>query len=134
MATATEQIQALRSKIDKSTQLLTEYNAAVIDWTIYRNEWCAVQEINQVTQHPAKENCMQGRDKVNYYNGRISAETTNINLWKLQIDALLKDPSVQIDIINAQASAATRRYWIYGIVVVVVIAAIVFIWYKWIRK
>lgn len=75
--------------------------------------------------------------------GNIKSAYTELGLAHANYDQVLKDidkeiitdPDFKKSLAEIEASAqATRLRWIFGIVVLVIVSAGVFIWWKWIRK
>ena len=142
MATVLEQIQQLNDKISAGQQRLSEINtsiagpkASILDSTGCQPAYPWKENSNPPPYTgPNADLCRTYYTYITILSEEAKGIEKNIEGWENQIDILRKDPAAQVDIINADAAAKIKKYWTYALIAVVVIAGIVFIWYKWIRK
>lgn len=135
--TAQEKINELQGKISTSTTLISEFNAALkgpTGWIQYKLDWCKSLENNPYHTQQNVDNCNEGTKKVQYYEARIVQEEANIVLWNGEIDALQKDPTIIIAMNEAEDDAKWKKILRYTLLAIIIISALGFIWWKWIRK
>lgn len=152
MATALEQIADLESKIGAAQTRIDEINGAipgVQNSLSGPGNGCLIatptgqpniQGTPWVKNTPVPNFmtggglCQSYWKTMDLWDAELTTLKANITTWNNQINLLKKDPSVVIALNDAAAALQRKKIWTYGIVAVIIIAALVFVWYKWIRK
>lgn len=78
--------------------------------------------------NPKLYSCKDIKNKLDSAKAKLVIDQTALNNF------IATDPASQATVIMANADAQIKKYWTYALIAVAVVGALVFIWWKWIRK